>query len=505
MWKKLIMNVSETFASNGESEHENKVDTRMNLFYLVFGILFLLFIAVMFYRSGVVKGLNRNADRLREQTIKERDAVTITAGNVYDSKEQLLVEHKNPNEAGVYTDGTLYSPLIGYLRSRTAVQDETGNVTYKADGERLLKLYTTEKEDLFQNTGIDGRKGRDLILTLEHELQAEVDRLLTKEMGTEARGMAIVMNAKTGEILACVSHPSYDYNDLTNSLAAMNQTADEEEVRYPISHKGLVSPGSIFKIIVAAALIDNGLEDLTVLDNNQEINGIMVENSYGSTGRYINYHTALEKSSNVFFAQAAYLLGKDKLDEAAAKFMIGNDKIYDFGTVAGYWNIDESDPVSLVNAGYGQADTLFSGMTAAMMTQAVANDGKMMEPYLIQEIRDANGHTVEYGEPKVLSEVTGKETADKVTAAMLAATKSHLHVVEGASNRAVYEKYEIASKTGTGENGDAGDTNNAWVVSFAPASDPQYVVVANQCKTDKYGQDLMDTVAGIYGYLFEEN
>jgi len=76
--------------------------------------------------------------------------------------------------------------------------------------------------------------------------------------------------------------------------------------------------------------------------------------------------------------------------------MIGNDKIYDFGTVAGYWNIDESDPVSLVNAGYGQADTLFSGMTAAMMTQAVANDGKMMEPYLIQEIRDANGHTVEY-------------------------------------------------------------------------------------------------------------
>ena len=163
-------------------------------------------------------------------------------------------------------------------------------------------------------------------------------------------------------------------------------------------------------------------------------------------------------------------------------------------------------------AAFGQGKTLFSTMMAAMVTQAIANDGVMLKPYMVSQITDSDGNlisefvdeegeTIQIGQTQMLSEVTSKETADKVTAAMVAATEDHIRIVEGESARSVYQTYNIASKTGTGENGD--DTNNAWFISFAPADDPQYVVVVNQCNTSKYGYRMMDTAAEIYRYLFE--
>lgn len=502
MLKQIFTKVCRIFSIEGENNHEEQVEMRSNRVYFVIGMIFILFMAAMFYRADIIKGINKEADFLRDWTVRERDAATIVAGDIYDRNGTKIVEHTKVNKSGTYLDGSLYSPLIGYVKKRS-VSYIDGVIEEDNEYSRLLEYYTTNKPYLFKNTDINDCKGCSLILNLDHELQTEVNRLLEQEMGTKARGSAIVMDAKTGELLACVSHPSYDANDLSNSLDKMNQAPKEDEVFYPITHKGAVVPGSIFKLITAVALIDNGMEDLTVLDDNFTIGNTQINNSYGSTGQMIHYDTGIERSSNVFYANAALKLGKDKMDETARKFMIGEELELDFGTMKSNWNIEENNMEQLALTGFGQGDTLFSTMYAAMLGQTIANDGVMMTPYLVREIQDASGNTVETGKTEVLSQVTSKETADKITKAMLAATKSHLGVVEGAENRTVYEEYEIASKTGTGENGDEKGTNNAWFVSFAPASNPQYVVVANQCKTDKYGQNLMDTVAGIYQYLFE--
>ena len=184
--------------------------------------------------------------------------------------------------------------------------------------------------------------------------------------------------------------------------------------------------------------------------------------------------------------------------------MIGQDLELDFGTVSSNWGLDPEDSNDLADTSYGQGKTLFSTIYGAMEAQTIANDGIMMEPYIIKEIRTPKGRILEKGEADVLSEVTGRETADKITEAMLAATASHISVVEGEENQEIYQRYSIASKTGTGENGDQEETNNAWLISFAPAEDPEYVVVVNQCKTQKFGQDMMDTAAQIYLYLFQE-
>lgn len=424
--------------------------------------------------------------------------MTIAPGDIYDREGTALVKTEKAGESGVYADDFAYTQVLGYT---------TPNLTYYKDGEfteyqndyRLMDYYG---DLLYQTTDVDGTKGASLTLTLDHELQMEVAALLAEEVGRNARGSAIVLDVKTGEILSMVSYPTFNANDLEGSFTELQSVSEELEMYYPITHKGYEVPGSIFKLVTAVSLIDHGLEDLTVTDEDGIHKEVMVSNAYQSPGDVITYEEAIKRSSNVFFAEAALELGGKSLEETAKKFLIGEELELDFGTVRSYWALDTADKAEIAATAYGQGRTLLSTMYAAMIAQTIANDGIMMEPHLLLLAQDEKGAVLKEGETAVLSEVTSKETADKITEAMLAATKAHLHVVEGDENRRIYEQYEIASKTGTGETGEK-DLNNAWFVSFAPASDPKYVVVVNQCDTEKYGQNLMDTAAGIYQYLFE--
>ena len=116
---------------------------------------------------------------------------------------------------------------------------------------------------------------------------------------------------------------------------------------------------------------------------------------------------------------------------------------------------------------------------------------------------DESEKTVYEGKEEVLSEATAKDTAEKVANAM-ASTASECCILHSLyEEKEIFDRYQIAGKTGTAENGDEEMTNNAWYISFAPAEDPQYVVVVNQCRTAKAGYRMMPAVADIYEYLFE--
>lgn len=497
-WKKGKEKFFSLFCQK-EKEHEKKTEGRSSVVYIVFGLLFLLEMGGLFWNSGYVKGLNKRADQYKQAAIIEQDANTITAGDIYDRNHTLLVKTEKPFTDSVYTDGKAYSQILGYTEPATITY---GKKISKVQRQyRLMEYY---RDDLYKPVNIDGTKGRSLTLTLDHELQMKTKELLEREMDEKDRGSAIVMNAKTGEILSMVSFPTFDANKIDESRRWMNQADAKEEVFYPITHKGAAVPGSIFKIITSVALLDNDMEDYTAKDEAFNIGEVAIVNSYGSIGDEINYYTAIERSSNAFFANAGLAMGGDVLEETAKKFKVGEEVELDFGTINSNWDLDKSDPTDIAYTSFGQGKTLFSTIYAAMTAQTIANNGTMMKPYIVQEIIDAKGKTTKKGKPEVLSEVTGKETADKITKAMLASTDAHLSVVEGSENREIYERYSIASKTGTGENGDKEETNNAWFMSFAPADDPEYVVVVNQCKTEKFGQNMMDTAAGIYRYLFAD-
>ena len=515
---------------------------KLHTVYLVLGTLLTAQIGGLFYNSGTVKGMNTRADKLKIYAQAEREDATILPGNICDRNGEILAEtsyctETETNEKGTettvtvrktaYKDGPAYSQLLGYTGKRelNPLADSEEQVVGERNDYRLMAFLDDSDywgENGIYSTDVNGTTGQTATLTIDDGLQEAVFQALEKEVNSSDEvGSAVVLDAKTGEVLSMVSFPSYDFNDLTQAKEQMLE--DEEntnlEPSFPVSYKGPQTPGSIFKILVAAALIDHGMADFTVKNSS-----IVIDNSafkdvgdcpcyasvYNSStlrigeDEEINLEHALNISSNVYFAQAALALGSEKLQETASKFMLepGEDHITsDFGNIMYSWN---PDPSVFTQTAIGQGYTRLTTMYAAMIAQAIANDGKMMQPYLVKELTDSAGNVAYEGKPKVLSQSAGKSTAHTLASYLRSTAKEacQLHGLSDVS--AVFEQYQVAGKTGTAEIGENRELNNAWYLSFAPADDPQYVVVVNQCKTKKSGYQMMPVAAEIYQYLFDE-
>lgn len=512
-----------------------QIKGRIRKTFLILGFVFILELGMLFYNSGTVEGVNVRADCLKTYAAASRDDDTVLPGDFYDRNGVLLAETVMRTEEEYdgegeqterkvkktqYCDGRAYSQLLGYTGKRM-LNISAGAAEKVVGGRDACRLMAFMDSDfwgdngLYAAIGINGNKGQDVTLTIDHGLQMKVYETLSGEMDeNNTRGSAVVMDAKTGEILSMIAFPAYDFNNLEDAKEEMHKAEEGKglEPGFPISYKGTAAPGSIFKILTAVALLDHGMEDYTVVDEPFEINGWQCNNSYYSAGDEITYYEGIERSSNVFYAQAALALGPDKLRETAEKFMLfeeieGEHDTYlstDFGHVRYNWDLDVKEDV-LAQTGFGQGKTELSTVFAAAVTQAIANNGIMMRPYLVKKLTDANGKVVYTGKEEVLSEAASVSAADKVTEAMQAAAKYSSISHEGLGNtKEVFRKYKVAGKTGTAETGDENDSNHAWFTSFAPADDPQYVVVVNQCRSNKGGYRMMKVAAEIYEYLFEE-
>lgn len=493
-----------------EEASEEKINKRYKFIYIILGSIVLIEMGMLYYNSSIVSGLNADSDQYKEAAIVECDLKTIAHGDICDRNGELLAWAELEGRAfkTVYADDYAYSQVLGYTSPKKYVKGLIQISTEDTKKYRLMEFY---RDELYTTVDVDGRKGQSLQLTLDHKLQMKAKELLLQKMTVDERGSVLVLNAKTGEILAMVSFPSFHVNDLNQGINKLNNSDRKLEMRYPITHKGMEEPGSVFKIVTLTSQIDHGLEAFTVIDSDYELEGKKIVNSYKPVGDEIGYRTAMIRSSNVFFSKAALALGGDALTETAKKFMIGEEIALDFGTIDSNWNLTGSQ-INLAHTGFGQGHSLYCTLTAGMTGMAIANDGIMMKPYLVQSVLDGDGKKLTpsenskwSGKPEILSNVTSKETADKVTNAMRAAVLESYVPKLSADAAEIYRKYEIAGKTGTAETGNEDDAlNNAWFLSFAPMEDPQYVVVVNQCDTRSSGRDMMDTAAGIYQYLFEE-
>lgn len=510
--------------------NEELICRRSQKVMLLLGMLFVLEIFFLIYNSGVVQGMNQRADKLKAYAKAAREDETFLPSDFYDRQGERLTDaswdekNNGKTQKTWYIDGKAYSQIIGYTGRRQF--DLAAKSAEEADlGRDDYRLMAFMDEDYWKDQGAGlyinelQRFHPEIYLTIDHDLQMEVYAALGRQMSESSdRGSAIVMDAKTAEILAMVAFPAYDFNQLQEAKLQMRK--DEGKTRlepaFPITYKGSAAPGSIFKVLTAAALLEHGMEDFTVKDKPYTVDGWTCRNAYTSRGDEINYQKALERSSNVFFSRAALELGEDRLQETARKFMIGigdyeNWRLMDFGEIRVNWDLkpaegeDSYSPqVLLAQTGFGQGKTEWSTVYAAMVTQAIANDGLMMKPHLVQEYLDGSYDVLYTGKSEVLSEAVSKETADKITDGMLASVAYNCSHHKGMKKTgSILSRYQVAGKTGTAETGDSEASNNAWFISFAPADDPQYVVVVNQCRCRKGGWKMMSTAAEIYQYLFE--
>ena len=271
------------------------------------------------------------------------------------------------------------------------------------------------------------------------------------------------MNPSTGQILAMVSTPSFNPNTLDNDWNNLIQTTDGRLVNR--ATLGLYRPGSVFKIITSASILENKIDTSYKDEGSEIIQGFEIKNYGDQIFGNLDLRSAFINSANTYFANKAVNLGKDKLGKTSEKFVFNKDYEFDLdknNSVIPFKDLNEAD---LAMTGFGYGKTQITPLHMAMITSAIANDGVMMRPRLVDKITNKEKEVIFEADDEVLSKATSEKTANTIRDMMVEVVNS------GTGTNAYLNWVQLAGKTGTADKADG--NVDAWFVGFAPAYEPK--------------------------------
>ncbi|MBI4394704.1 MAG: serine hydrolase, partial [Candidatus Omnitrophica bacterium] len=285
--------------------------------------------------------------------------------------------------------------------------------------------------------------------------------------------IAVVMNPRTGEILAMASRPTFDPNRIAPSEAAFRRNR-------PITD--IFEPGSVFKIVTAAAALNEGKVKLSdVIDCEQgewRPRPSRIIHDVHPYGR-LNFPEVLIKSSNIGTVKIGMRLGEEKLYEYIKKFGFGEKTGIDFpGEVNGILRpVPQWSKFSITSIPFGQ-EVAATAIQMLRAIAAIANGGHVVKPYLLKEIQDESGVTIFEKDP-VLSEPILRPEVVRAMNRILQRV-----VLEGTGDRAKIEGVRVAGKTGTSQKLEptGGYSHKHFVgsfIGFAPAEDPMLAMIVS--------------------------
>lgn len=430
-------------------------------------------------------------------------ARTVPRGRIIDRDGRSLALNRKDENGEFYRvyAGPTISPVVGYASPRYG----RAGLERAYDAE-LSGLAGDPLRDPFRKFGSDPFDPKDLTLSLSYALQRAAARALGDQ-----RGAVVMLDPRTGEILAMASNPYYDASAITNPATA-EQTFkalldDPSEPLLPRATLGRYVPGSVFKIVTAIAGLGSGAvtpdttypEQPGAEEDGLVIDGFTVRDGHHpQTGsRALDLIGATEASCNIWYALTGVATGGEALTEFAKR--MGFDAPLDFelptapsqvtggnGPAPGGFE----DDVELANAAYGQGETFVTPLQMALVAATIANDGVLMKPYLVTAIT-GDGGTRRIG-PARLSTVLDRADAQAVSAAMRQA-------VEGEIGRAFTTGAKVpgvptAGKSGTAELGGKGEPHS-WFIGFAPADAP-IVAIAVLVERGGRGAEAAAPIAG---------
>lgn len=331
---------------------------------------------------------------------------------------------------------------------------------------------------------VSPQEGYDLYLTIDEVIQYILERELAKavEETQSKSGVGIIMNPETGEILAMASVPTFDPNSY-NEYPSSN--------RRNIAVTDMYEPGSTFKIITAAAALEEGLvrpDEEFFCPGHIKVGDRTLHCWRAGGHGSLNFVEAVQNSCNVVFVTVGMRLTKEKLYDYIRAFGFGQRPGLDFPGVASglLMPLKSVGPVEHGNISFGQGVSVTPLQMVAALS-AIANGGSLMKPMLVKEIADADGNIVESFEPESVRQVISKETAE-VLKEMLESV-----VLNGSGSRAAINGYRVGGKTGTAqkpEEGRYGEGRIASFIGFLPVSEPKLaaIIILDELQVNpKYG------------------
>jgi penicillin-binding protein 2 len=419
--------------------------------------------------------------------------------------------------ARIYPFGETAAHVLGYLRSDDSsaagedaffsyrLPDYRGVEGVEGEFDSQLRGRAGGESVLVNNLGYRQSEnvldapapGENVVLTIDLDIQRAAEKSFSEHQGADARGAVVVMNVRSGDVLAMVSSPAFDPNDFAQKISEEKwqqiQKLDAEKNRATYEN---YAPGSIFKTVVSLAALENGLnpnEIYRVQPNPENPGRGMIYvgkraiKDTAPPGDY-NFQRAFIHSSNSYFITNGLRAGIENIVRIGEKFHLGErtgilpgqETRGNFPTEKRVHSRDWHDG-DTANVCIGQGEVAVTPIQMAVMVSAIANGGKVLWPRLVDRIepQDPAGGEVQTNFPSgLIRDELGvhPRSLQIVRSAMLADVESS----EGTGTAAAVNGLQICGKTGTAQVQDEHNNtigHNYWFASFAPYENPKYAVV----------------------------
>jgi peptidoglycan glycosyltransferase len=433
---------------------------------IMFGLLLANGTYMMIFRQSALAAEPQNR-RVRDAEFAQDRGSILAAGKTEiattkPSKDRYKYQR-------TYPEGSLYAPVTGYYsydRGRTGLESSYNAELAGTDDALFLRRLI----DLATNRTPQGASVQTTILP-------EAQRAAEQGLGSQ-KGAVVALDPKTGAVLALVTSPTFNPNEIaSHDIDAAGEAYDRlaDDPTEPLSNRAareIYPPGSTFKLVTSAAALADGMTADSLVDAPVRLKlpdtNTYLPNSASCGGTKITLTQALKVSCNTAFANIGLDLGQDKLRAQADKFGFDQRHLDELGGVASKFP-DELDDAQLALSAIGQYDVAATPLQMAMVTAAIANDGVLMDPYLVSMVQSPDLKPISTTRPKVLSEAMLPKNAKQLQQMMVTV------VEEGTGVNAQIPGVTVGGKTGTAQS-DPKRKPFAWFTSFAPAEDPEVAV-----------------------------
>lgn len=402
--------------------------------------------------------------------------------NSYNSRQQILLSRnyrgdilsrdgevlahtildEDQNEKREYPFGNLFSHIVGYSTQGRMGVEAMANYY-------LINTNTSLSNKVANDMAGVKNPGDDVYTTLDVQIQQVADDQLDIY-----RGAIVVTEVKTGKILAMVSHPDFDPNEIGEIWDDLVEN-DSSSVLLNRATQGLYPPGSTFKIVTALEYIRENPD--TYHDYSFQCNGYYKSGDskiscyHGTNHGLVDFDLSFAKSCNSSFANIGMGLDRTAFAETVEDLLFGKELPLTLNYAKSSVHVEEDmETAEMMQTSIGQGKTQITPIHLNMITCAIANGGILMKPYVIDRVENDEGNVVKSFKPGSYGRLMSEEEAAILTQLMTSVVEN------GTASKLKGLNYTAAGKTGSAEYNNVKGDSHAWFTGFAPAEDPEVCV-----------------------------
>lgn len=429
------------------------------------GFFIVLFLCMMVY---LVHFVATNEQEMINNSYNSRQQILLSRnyrGTIFSRDGDVLAVTKldeNENETRVYPYANLFSHIVGYSTQGRMGVEALANYY-------LINTNTSISNKVANDMAGVKNPGDNVYTTLDVDIQQ-----IANDQLSLYKGAIVVTEVSTGKILAMVSHPDFDPNEIEDIWDSLIED-DSSTVLLNRATQGLYPPGSTFKIITALEYYRENPDTYKnysfTCNGSFRVGDSKISCYHGSSHGNIDFETSFAKSCNSSFANIGMGLDRKQFSSTLDALLFNKELPLTLSYAESSVTVSDSLTTDeMMQTSIGQGKTQITPMHLNMITCAIANKGILMKPYVIDRVENDAGNIVKSFKPTSYGRLMSEDEAEVLTSLMTSV------VEKGTASKLKGLDYTAAGKTGSAEYNNVKGDSHAWFTGFAPAENPQVAV-----------------------------